>query len=185
MSEAETGSPASATSNDSKASPFGAARPIDTFAKEKEIEEKRQLALRQKKEHDDKVREEKRLAKESAKQEKVVGTADKKDKENAADASTPKIVEILSKAGTGDANGHEADEAAHGDEDARQDSANGNVVDDKAVKPREIVRDVPGSDTKKDESTADALEEDGWSTVQKPKGGRRGGGNPGSRAIAS
>ncbi|KAK3069610.1 hypothetical protein LTS18_000284, partial [Coniosporium uncinatum] len=45
----------SAESGDSKASPFGAARPIDTSAREKEIEEKRQLAIRQKQEADAKA----------------------------------------------------------------------------------------------------------------------------------
>lgn len=51
---------------DSKASPFGAARPIDTAAKEREIEEKRVQALNEKKAADEKAKEEKRLAKEAA-----------------------------------------------------------------------------------------------------------------------
>ncbi|KAJ6441572.1 RNA recognition motif containing protein [Purpureocillium lavendulum] len=53
-------------SGDSKASPFGAARPIDTAAREKEIEEKRQQAIREKREADDKAKEERRLAKQAA-----------------------------------------------------------------------------------------------------------------------
>lgn len=56
----------STASTDSKASPFGAARPIDTAAREREIEEKRLQALKEKKEADEKAKEEKRLAKEAA-----------------------------------------------------------------------------------------------------------------------
>ena len=58
--EADAGAstPASAAV-DSKASPFGAAKPIDTAAKERELDEKRQLAVRQKQESDQKAREEK------------------------------------------------------------------------------------------------------------------------------
>ncbi|KAK4546431.1 hypothetical protein LTR36_002108 [Oleoguttula mirabilis] len=43
----------------SKASPFGAAKPIDTAGKEREIEEKHQLAVKQKQETDQKAKEEK------------------------------------------------------------------------------------------------------------------------------
>ncbi|RFN52516.1 hypothetical protein FIE12Z_3277 [Fusarium flagelliforme] len=55
-----------ASGSDAKASPFGAARPIDTAAREKEIEVKRQQAVQEKKEADEKAKEEKRLAKEAA-----------------------------------------------------------------------------------------------------------------------
>lgn len=63
VSEAADTSSAAA---DSKASPFGAARPIDTAAREKEIEEKRLQAIQEKREADEKAKEEKRLAKEAA-----------------------------------------------------------------------------------------------------------------------
>ncbi|KAJ4391982.1 Eukaryotic translation initiation factor 4B [Gnomoniopsis smithogilvyi] len=55
--------------NDSKASPFGAARPIDTATREREIEEKHQRELQEKKEAEDKAKEDKRLAKEAAAKE--------------------------------------------------------------------------------------------------------------------
>lgn len=68
-------SPASGT--ESKASPFGGAKPIDTATREKQVEERRQVTLRQKKEADDKTKAEKaekaekqRSAKEQAKAEK-------------------------------------------------------------------------------------------------------------------
>ncbi|KAI1375961.1 hypothetical protein F4677DRAFT_421441 [Hypoxylon crocopeplum] len=56
-------------SGDSKASPFGAARPIDTAAKEREIADKREQVLKEKKEADEKAKEERRLAKEAAAKE--------------------------------------------------------------------------------------------------------------------
>ncbi|KAI1484248.1 hypothetical protein K445DRAFT_7020 [Daldinia sp. EC12] len=56
-------------SGDSKASPFGAARPIDTAAKEREIAEKREQQLKEKREAEEKAKEERRLAKEAAAKE--------------------------------------------------------------------------------------------------------------------
>jgi len=55
--------------SDSKASPFGAARPIDTATREKEVEEKRQIAIREKKETEEKARSEKKEAEEKVKEE--------------------------------------------------------------------------------------------------------------------
>lgn len=55
--------------SESKPSPFGGARPIDTATREKEVEEKRQQAIREKREADEKAKEERRLAKEAAKAE--------------------------------------------------------------------------------------------------------------------
>ncbi|KAI1200052.1 hypothetical protein F5X97DRAFT_105973 [Nemania serpens] len=54
---------------DAKASPFGAARPIDTAAKEREIADKRDQLLKDKKESEEKAKEERRLAKEAAAKE--------------------------------------------------------------------------------------------------------------------
>lgn len=72
-----TGDPeaASNSATDSKASPFGAAKPIDSAAREREVEEKRQLAIRQKKEADDKAREDK-TAKEAAARQARADRAD-------------------------------------------------------------------------------------------------------------
>lgn len=197
------GAPASATS-ESKTSPFGAAKPIDTATREKEIEEKRLMAIKEKKEADDrareekkatddKVREEKRLAKEAEKSEKLDKEPSTKDrptsqeteKENGVQASTPaKNYEILRR--SADKDGITADEELDGE------NANGLVIDDKAIKPREITRDMsqkingtssPQADGPT-EASADALEDDGWSTVAKPGKNRRNG-NQGARAIAS
>ncbi|KAI2785272.1 hypothetical protein F4815DRAFT_14102 [Daldinia loculata] len=71
---------------ESKASPFGAARPIDTAAKEREIAEKREQQLKEKKEADDKAKEDRRLAKETAAKEaaeKAAAEAEKAEKAKA------------------------------------------------------------------------------------------------------
>jgi translation initiation factor 4B len=190
---------------DSKASPFGAARPVDTAAKEKEVEEKRQLAIRQRREAEEKVKaekaEEKRLAKDKtdveagkakeggatdtkdAKDAKESNEADENDEENAQ--PTPKF-DILRRAETNDmVADNENDE---GEEPVLP-------TDDKAVKPKEIVRTPTASKANGSwrngpkpqavESTTTELEEDGWSTVSKPKkqSNRRYGGP--ARAAAS
>jgi translation initiation factor 4B len=216
-------SPAS-NSGDAKASPFGGARPIDTAAKEKEIEEKRLVAIREKKEADDKAREEKRIAKEAAKAEKSSGSDAGKDNGESAPS------EILQRD-----NGEDTKEATTIGE-----GQNGNIVDDKAVKPREVSRDTkpkpaesgtwrrpsggpkpPRNDAPRGprgdgaprgprndgpraprtnggaqaaatgstpatpvDSETTNLEDDGWSTVSKPKKNQRTGNQP-TRAIAS
>lgn len=66
---------------DAKASPFGAARPIDTAAKEREIADKRDQLLKEKKESEEKAKEERRLAKEAAAEKAI---ADKAAAEKAA-----------------------------------------------------------------------------------------------------
>lgn len=188
----------SPAATDSKASPFGAARPVDTAAKEKEVEEKRQIALRQRKEVEEKSRaekaEEKRLAKEKADAEKPKEPASKeakepaspKDSEEEAAQATPKF-DILRRA---DGNDMVADEENEDDGEAAL------PVDDKAVKPKEVVRNVGStrangswrggqSPAAPDNSTAAALEEDGWSTVSKPTKQRNNRRNLPSRALAS
>jgi len=184
-------SPASAAS-DAKASPFGAARPIDTFSREKEIEEKRQLAIRQKKEHDERLKEERRLAKEAEKAEKASAKEQESEKKgNGIDAPTAgKNYEILRKAA------HE--EGTVADEEANVNGENGIITEDKAIKPKEIVQDISTKEPEgawkntssnkptepATELSADTLEQDGWSTVAKTRNNRRGG-NQAARAIAS
>lgn len=193
-------SPATASSaSDSKANPFGAARPIDTATREKEIEEKRVLALKQKQEQIEKARDEKKAkeaAARTAEKEKAAQTptspkeATKDAKENGDDKT--KSYEILRRAGEDSA------ETEEPTDDAIDASANGNIIGDTAVKPKEIVRNAPkapaegGAWRRKsnipsapNESTTQVMEDDGWSTVpQKGPKGRRGG-PQGSRTIAS
>ena len=207
----EAPSEASPANSDSKASPFGAAKPTDTAAREKEVEEKRQTAIREKKEAEDKAREEKKIAEEKAREEKKVAKesekaaqperADKEwtrkgksngqeqEKENGVTSPTAgKNYEILRR--TAD------EDTAAADESAETADAEGNVVDDKAIKPKEIVRDIRDGETKINgasapaqtsaEPSADALNDDGWSTVPaKPRPNRNKSNNMAARAIAS
>lgn len=70
---------ASGAGPDAKASPFGAARPIDTAAREKEIEDKKLQVIQERREADEKAKEERRIAKEAA----VKAAAEAKEAEEA------------------------------------------------------------------------------------------------------
>lgn len=190
---------AAAAASDSKASPFGAARPVDTAAKEREVAEKRDQERREKREADEKAKaekaEEKRVAREKADAEKKDGTGKEAETDEAAQ-TTPKF-DILRRANS-EANDMVVEEEAEEAEEIGQ-------AEDKAVKPREIVRDAPpaktngawrrGSDKPAEKpagkpaetTTTEALEDDGWSTVSKPskqRNNRRTNTGP-TRAIAS
>ena len=199
LTEADTAASPS-TSSDSKSSPFGAAKPIDTAAREKEIEEKRQLALREKKEADEKAREEKRLLKAAEKVEKAEKTSVSTEKPNGIGTEkengvipthSGKNFEILRRTAN-----KEADTAT---DEANTNDASWGLVNDKAVKPKEIITNVSSNPSETDgltngnstsqagtsiQSSADVLEEDGWSTVPKSRNNRRNG-NQATRAIAS
>ncbi|KAI9687856.1 MAG: hypothetical protein M1822_001936 [Bathelium mastoideum] len=187
VSEAEPG-PLSASS-ETKSSIFGGAKPIDTATREREIDEKRQLVYRQKKEQDDKAREEKRVAKEAAakaEKEKGAGSSSvaqdgakngskNEEKENGTSTPQPgRNYEILRRM---------AEDNEDGAEGTNDGPANGLVSEDKEVKPKEVVRDMSNeSEESTPGPTAESLEEDGFSTVtRKAKNNRRGG----ARALAS
>ncbi|MBE7182563.1 MAG: hypothetical protein INR71_15385, partial [Terriglobus roseus] len=149
VSEAEPSPVNATTPGDSKASPFGAARPIDTSAREKEVEEKRQLALRQKKEADEKARAERKVQQEKERAEKIAAARDAVPEENGEpaaegdDEEKPKRsnFEILRR--QTEENGENGDVEEEEDPEGVDASANGTIVDDKAVKPKEVTRDPP------------------------------------------
>lgn len=185
--------PSAAAQSDSKANPFGAAKPIDTAAREREIEEKRQLAIRQKKEADDKARDE-RKAKESAEKAtssskgEATSASGTEEKENGNEDKARTNVEILQRSGEEDDVPPEVQAV-----DAPE---NDDIVDDKNVKPKEVVRDSKldstwrrksGTPAASTPTTTETMDDDGWSTVTKPTKNPRGGkgrGGP-TRAIAS
>ena len=186
VSQAE-GSPALPTgSSDAKASPFGAAKPIDTSARDKEIEEK----LKQRKELEEKAREEKKNSeeKEKAKEkrpakdtgktdqrpEKARSKANGQTKEGEQSEAPGKNYQILRR----DA---EDTESQAGEEKEQSDTLI-QPEGDGNVKPQEIVRDTNG--VSGDETSKEQLQEEGWSMVSKSSKGRRGA-NSGARAIAS
>ncbi|KAL9639701.1 MAG: hypothetical protein Q9204_000991 [Flavoplaca sp. TL-2023a] len=194
---------------ESKNNPFGAAKPIDTATKEKEIEEKREAEKKERKEAEEKAREEKKIADEKAREEKRLAqetekatnperSASSKEKSNGVEpekktaATGPpagKSYEILRRQANEDVDVH-----AGGVDGEMEGDADELIKDDKSVKPQEIVRDIPATNGHKAsegntaaEPTAEAMEEDGWSTVQKPQKPRKNqrNGNAAARAIAS
>lgn len=152
--------PASAA-GDSKASPFGAARPIDTAAREREVEEKRQLAIRQKKESDEKAKAEKAEKAEKQKKEgRAPGTDSNKDSVETPQGA--KNFEILRRA-AGDEGGMAADQEP---EEAAAKSA--------ALASEDTQKEATANGTLT-ASEATAGDNDGWSTVgAKPRNNRRG-----------
>ncbi|KAF2767733.1 hypothetical protein EJ03DRAFT_337440 [Teratosphaeria nubilosa] len=212
VSEAPTD--ATAAASDSKASPFGAAKPVDSAARERAVEEKRQLAIRQKQEEDAKAKEEntkqdaearaaraERADRGQAEEEQVTSPAGRapptgprdgprrpsrqqqngargaKENSEAAQKERPKFT-VLSRDGEDAA----AQEEAEGAADAPDAPANGTIIGDKETKPQEIVQEKNAGEGAAAESTAEAMEDEGWSTVgAKTKSSRRGG----QRALAS
>ena len=208
VSTAVEGESAANSATDSKASPFGAARPIDTAAREREVAEKREVAIRQKRETETKDKEEK-AAKEAASRQARADRADRgqaqeDDKVTSPTSETGKGARRASRQQNGsksvpkengetptgakpsfsilrrDTDGGEDDGAVEDDGG----DANGTIIDDKDVKPQEV--EVPKGAVEgaaqNTETTTEALQEDGWATVpSKQKNNRRGGG----RAIAS
>lgn len=187
VSEAAT-TPNSA--GDSKASPFGAARPIDTAAKEKLIEEKRQQAIQDKREADEKAKEEKRLAKEAAAKAEAEAAeaaaakesqeaAEPKDEEAADDANGEQKVPIRSREPR-EAPKSRATEAsswrsagprggARGGRGGRGDGPSRGPRNDRPVR----ANGSPAQQSAEaDGEAAPATEDDGWTTV--PKKGRQG-----------
>ena len=213
-----------ASVSDSKASPFGAAKPVDTATKEKEAEEKQLTRQKEKKEAEEKAAAEKKAAEEKAKEE----TRQAKEAEKAKAAEngspvTPKIptgprVPSGARGKNGNQNNSKDSEPAparktyeilrrQADTDSTTDGeeiegadANGNIVDDKSIKPQQVERDISsptangGSQTNgtgaqqpdsPSDPTATALEEDGWSTVPAKTKKTKTTITPAARAIAS
>ncbi|KAK5118907.1 hypothetical protein LTR62_000118 [Meristemomyces frigidus] len=219
VSTAEPTASGASSSSDSKASPFGAAKPIDTATKERELEEKRQVTLRQKAEADAKAKEEKATQDAAARAaraeradrgqgddaEKVTSPtggapqrgarqpSPQQSQQNGARAGAPKengeekpqkerpSFTILSHEGE-DGDDAAAEEERDGAADAPDASANGAISGDKETKPQDIVREVSKDGAADADTTAETMEDDGWSTVAaKPKKS----GRAGQRAMAS
>ncbi|KAI6829441.1 RNA-binding domain-containing protein [Hortaea werneckii] len=216
VSAANPDAPPAPAEASSKASPFGAARPVDSAARERAVEEKRQIAIREKAVADEKAKEEKakadaearasrgeRADKGQADQEKITSPSGRAPREPRGDRRTSRQqngprggqqkkengeeqqqkerpnFSILQR----DAEDAAGEEELAGQPDAPDANLNGEIVGDKEVKPQEIVKEVSADgNAKADEPTAEAMEDEGWSTVAaKTKGGRRGG----QRAMAS
>jgi translation initiation factor 4B len=204
VSEADPNSSpvASASASEAKASPFGAARPVDTSAKEKEIEEKRQLAVRQKKEAEEKAKAEKAEEKRLAKEAKDNATLESETKEKSPNAEKENVTEVASSAKNFEILRRTSEGTDGMTTDNKEVEGDSTVLptDDKAVKPRQVIRDPPQSSKASEggwrgqktqesapstEDTTKVLEEDGWSTVSNTKQRSNRRPNQAARAIAS
>ncbi|KAL2829216.1 hypothetical protein BDW59DRAFT_37885 [Aspergillus cavernicola] len=161
---------------ETKSSIFGGAKPIDTAAREKEVEQRRQVALRQKKESDEKTKAEKaekqRAAKEAAKSEKPESTLDPNGKDTSETPQGGKNFEILRRAGE-DESGEAADQGKEQTEaPAAEVGETGKAA--KAATDNKSNGSWRGGPT----STEKPVEDDGWSTVgSRQRSNRRGGRN--------
>jgi translation initiation factor 4B len=181
----------------SKASPFGAARPTDTAQRDREMAEKREAALREKREADEKAKEEKAAKDAAAKKERAEKGEQDGNSDSASGARrTSRQQNGPPKSNPWRQNGEQSDKNVSilkreesAEKEAQRDTpdgdANGDIVADKETKPQEVVREVTrdAGEGAKAETTAEVLEDDGWSTVpaKGPKNSRRGG----ARAMAS
>lgn len=197
------------SASDSKASPFGAARPVDTAAKEREAAEKRELQIRERREAEEKARAEKAQKEQEARAERAEradkGQAQEDDRVTSPTAEAGKgrrtsrpqngtkqapkengETSAQSKPGFSilrrDTEGGEEGQDVAEEGEGDDENANGSIIHDKETKPREpVVEKAAGAQTT--EPTAQELEDEGWSTVpsSKPKSSKRGG----ARALAS
>lgn len=164
---------ASATSDSStKPNPFGAARPIDTFQREKEVEEKRLAAIAVKKAKEEKVKEEKKAR---------AAAAGEDDKSGAATPTGVKNFALLRRAsGATESTTAEGEAEDEGVPAAALEAAAPEKKKEVEVRPSKVAT----TSWRKAEPKAGAEETvDGWSTVSAKKG--RGGGTNGGRLPGS
>lgn len=173
-----------ATASSDKPNPFGAAKPIDTLKREKEVEEKRAQLAAEKKAAEEKAREEKKAAAAAA------AEAEAKAAEDAAAATTPTAEKKFENLRRGSAAPSEGEKPAAVEEKKIEKSRGpDNWRARTAVPPKEPIRrqntqsrqqqqqqqQPAAAQEKEEQSVTPAAEpqEDGWNTVTKPK--KRGG----------
>lgn len=151
-------SPPPSAGGDSKASPFGAARPINTAAREQEVVAKRERA---RKDAEEKAKAEKaekqRQSKEKAKVEKSATSDSNGAKETDPDAPKKSNFEVLRRAAD---EGAEVNEA----EETKEESTAG-----KEQQTKEATDSKTNGSWRKAEPAAAEADEEGWSTVSTNK----------------
>lgn len=189
--QAESGS---ATETSSKASPFGAAKPIDTTKRDQEIEERRVAARKQKEEDDAKAKAEReKVAAEKAAKGEVAGSASRAAVEGGATGAvagsqTNGRSTSISTRGMGQGRGEEKEVKENGRTDYRilqreenggdnaadaeteaeggmpMEHANGEIIDSND-KDTKPQEIVRDAANPEPETTAEAAQNDGWNTV--------------------
>ena len=164
-------SPAAPIASESKASIFGGAKPIDSAARERQVEERRDLASRQKKEADEKARAEKaekaekqKQAKEQAKAEKAAAVIDPNGRDVSEIPQGGKNFDILRQAGEDGTEG-----AGENDTEAQEGEDAGKAQE------TETAGKANGQLGQETTETVEAGDDEGWSTVAtKQRNNRRG-----------
>ncbi|TQV94654.1 translation initiation factor eIF4B [Cordyceps javanica] len=156
---------AATPSSDSKASPFGAARPIDTAARERELEVKRQQAIQEKREADEKAKEERRQAKQAAKEAEAEAEAKAEAEAEAAKQEVPPAAAAAAPSATAAvaAEAKDAEEKQNGTE---------KQLPVRTREPREAKEGVPNYKSR-------AAEAGNWRSASGEQRGPRGGGRGG------
>lgn len=199
VSEAQPESTASA-SGDAKASPFGAARPVNTAEREAQVAERKE---RERKEAEDRAKEEKKKREEAAKAKAAAEGAEEESTTQPSVAASEGGSESKEN-GTGQGSGFEVldEEEAGAEGETKQEDANGKVAYQKPTRPQRDLpvrkqseqgswRRAPGprqaSHEKKfreqpSSPSVEQVDADGWSTVPKNTRGR---GRGGAKTAAS
>ncbi|PCH01334.1 Nucleotide-binding, alpha-beta plait [Penicillium occitanis (nom. inval.)] len=148
-------SPPPSATGDSKASPFGAARPIDTAAREQEVVAKRERARKDAEEKSKAEKAEKqRQSKEKAKAEKAAA-GENGSKETDPDAPKKSNFEVLRRVD---------DEAGEGEAEATKEETTATKE-----QPKEATESKTNGSWRKAEPAPAAADEEGWSTVSTGK----------------
>lgn len=148
-------SPPPSATGDSKASPFGAARPIDTAAREQEVVAKRERARKDAEEKSKAEKAEKqRQSKEKAKAEKAAA-GENGTKETDPDAPKKSNFEVLRRVD---------DEAGEGEAEATKEETTATKE-----QPKEATESKTNGSWRKAEPAPAAADEEGWSTVSTGK----------------
>ncbi|KAH8705259.1 hypothetical protein BGW36DRAFT_421823 [Talaromyces proteolyticus] len=151
--------PSAGGAGDSKASPFGAARPIDTAAREREVAEKRDRARKEAEDKTKSEKAEKRQSKEKTKSEKAADGDANGAKETDPDVPKKSNFEVLRRAdedGSGMAADEEETEAA-----------------EESTATKDATKEAPSGKAngswRKAEPAANEADDEGWSTVSTGK----------------
>lgn len=160
--------PAAASADSSKPNPFGAARPIDTRARERAIAERKEKELKEKQEAEEKAKEERRLAKEAAAKAEAEAAAEAAAKQE----ETAKAAEAAAA----------AEEAAPAAEAAKADEAGEKPADNGETKEQTLPVRAREPRPRADPNSR-AAESGNWRATSAPRGApsgpRRGGGRGG------
>ncbi|KAF3162160.1 hypothetical protein TWF106_006668 [Orbilia oligospora] len=146
-----------ASHSDAKSNPFGAARPIDTSAREKEIEEKKAKQIAERKARDEKVKEEKKAAAQAAKAEK----AEKKAR-GEGEPETPSATrsfDLLRRAS-----------AANNTDDINPAELDPEEPTETKEELKQPVKATPKVSLPSDQTPKQLEDEEGWSTVKRGRG---------------